>query len=120
MDVFVILHGSGGSPEAAVIVIVEQDHAAGVQPGIEIFKACKNRGVKVGIQADQGKAAVIKAGGAFREKAFVEPGLEGMGKAAADKRQAGVGKIPWRAREQFRRLSSSMSRASKPSKVSKR
>ena len=59
MGLFIILYRLGGSPEAAVIVVVEDNHAAGAQAGIKVLKSRQDRGVEVSIQTDQSKAAVF-------------------------------------------------------------
>ena len=94
MGLFIILYRLGGSPEAAVIVVVEDNHAAGAQAGIKVLKSRQDRGVEVSIQTDQSKAAVFQSLCGIWKKAFVKQGLVRVGKAASDKGKAGVPEVP--------------------------
>ncbi len=57
------------------------------------MKPGQNRGIQISIQANQGKSACIQTDSSVREKALVEQDLIRVRKTAADKRQAGVGKV---------------------------
>ena len=51
---FIGLHGFFCAAEAGVSIVVEQDHAAFCEPWAEILEAGEDRGVEIGVQADEG------------------------------------------------------------------
>ena len=72
MNAFIIGYCLGTAAETAVVLVVKQDHAAGVLAGIKVLKPRQDRSIKVGIQTDQSKTAVFQPGCSVREKPFVK------------------------------------------------